>query len=307
MQNKVLEVKDLTKQFGDFTAVDHVSFSLKEGEILGLLGPNGAGKTTTIQILLDVMDPTGGEISYFGKSFKDHRSEILKKINFSSAYINVPKLFKVEEVLNFFAYLYEVPDRKKRINKLLKEFEIDHLRNKSVNTLSAGERARLLLTKAFLNYPEIILLDEPTSSLDPEIAVKIREFLKTERKEYNVSILITSHNMQEIEEMCDWVVFLNHGKVIAENSPENLVKASAETKLELLIKDKNSKFEKILKDKKMEFENEKFVYKINIAENNIANFLTILAREEIEYQDIDIIKPDLEDYFLGIAGGNKHD
>lgn len=307
MQNKVLEVKNLTKQFGDFTAVDHVSFSLKEGEILGLLGPNGAGKTTTIQMLLDVMDPTSGEISYFGKTFKKSRSEILKKINFSSAYINVPKLFKVEEVLNFFAYLYEVPDRKKRINKLLKEFEIDHLRDKSVNTISAGERARLLLTKAFLNYPEIILLDEPTSSLDPEIAVKIREFLKTERKEYNVSILITSHNMQEIEEMCDWVVFLNHGKVIAENSPENLVKSSAETKLELLIKDKNSKFEKILTDKKMVFENEKFIYKINIVENNIANFLTILAREEIEYQDIDIIKPNLEDYFLSIAGGNKDD
>ncbi len=307
MQNKVLEVKNLTKQFGDFTAVDHVSFSLKEGEILGLLGPNGAGKTTTIQMLLDVMDPTSGEISYFGKTFKKSRSEILKKINFSSAYINVPKLFKVEEVLNFFAYLYEVPDRKKRINKLLKEFEIDHLRDKSVNTISAGERARLLLTKAFLNYPEIILLDEPTSSLDPEIAVKIREFLKTERKEYNVSILITSHNMQEIEEMCDWVVFLNYGKVIAENSPENLVKSSAETKLELLIKDKNSKLEKILTDKKMVFENEKFIYKINIAENNIANFLTILAREEIEYQDIDIIKPDLEDYFLSIAGGNKDD
>lgn len=304
---KVLEVKDLTKQFGDFIAVDHVSFSLNEGGILGLLGPNGAGKTTTIQILLDVMDPTSGEISYFGKSFKEHRSEILKKVNFSSAYINVPKLFKVNEVLTFFAMLYEVPDRKKRIDKLLKEFEIDHLRDKSVNTLSAGERARLLLTKAFLNYPKIILLDEPTSSLDPEIAAKIREFLKTERKEYSTSILITSHNMQEIEEMCDWVVFLNHGKVIAQNSPEKLVESSAETKLELLIKNDNAKLEKILNDKQIRFVQDKFIYKINVAGNNIASLLTIIAREGIEYQDIDIIKPDLEDYFLNITGENKND
>lgn len=128
MTKNVLEVKNLTKKFGQFTAVDDVSFSLKEGEILGLLGPNGAGKTTTIQMLLDVMNPTSGEISYFGKTFKKSRSEILKKINFSSAYISLPWLFTVDQVLKVFADLYEIPDSKKRIDRLLSEFEIDHLR-----------------------------------------------------------------------------------------------------------------------------------------------------------------------------------
>src|SRR3989344_3815208 len=233
----VLEVKNLTKQFGDFTAVDHISFSLKEGEILGLLGPNGAGKTTTIYMLLDVMEPTSGQISYFGKTFKKDRGGILKRINYSSAYISLPWLFTIDQVLSIFADLYEIPNKKKRIDKLLSEFEIEHLRKKAVHTLSAGEKARLLLTKAFLNYPEIILLDEPTASLDPEIAVKIREFLKKEQKEYKVSMLFTSHNMSEVEEMCDRVIILNKGKIIAEDAPENLANKISESVIEVLIKD----------------------------------------------------------------------
>jgi len=131
MLNNVLEVKNLTKKFGDFTAVDNISFELKTGEILGLLGPNGAGKTTTIEMLLDVMGPTSGSISYFGKSLFKHKSEILKQVNFSSAYIDFPWLFTVNEVLSFFGNLYEVPNKKKRIEKLLNEFEIAHLRKKN--------------------------------------------------------------------------------------------------------------------------------------------------------------------------------
>ncbi|MBI2025938.1 MAG: ABC transporter ATP-binding protein, partial [Candidatus Levybacteria bacterium] len=212
MFQKVLEVKNLTKKFGKFTAVDNISFDIREGEILGLLGPNGAGKTTTIHMLLDVMDPTSGTISYFGKPLKQGRSEILKNVNFSSAYISLPWLFTVEEVLRVYANLYEVPNKVYRISRLLAEFEIEDLRKKHVYMLSAGEKARLLLTKAFINYPKIILLDEPTASLDPDIATKIREFLKKQQKEYNVSMLFTSHNMTEVEEMCDNIVFLNKGK-----------------------------------------------------------------------------------------------
>ncbi len=305
MKNIVLDVKNLTKKFGDFTAVDNISFSLKEGEILGLLGPNGAGKTTTIQMLLDVMDFTSGEINYFGKSLKENRTEILKKINFSSAYINVPRLFTVQEVLNFFSYLYEVPNKNKRIEKLLKEFEIEHLRNKAVSSLSAGERARLLLTKAFLNYPEIILLDEPTASLDPEISAKIREFLKKEKKEYKVSMLFTSHNMQEIEEMCEEVIFLSHGKIIAKNTPANLVKSSSNTILELFIGKETSKIDRVLEAKKIKFDKENYIYKITVKENEISKILSLIASENIEYQDINIIKPNLEDYFIGVAGGKN--
>src|SRR3989338_9636398 len=136
----------------------------------------------------------------------------------------MPWLFKVSEILKIYGMLYEVPDRKKRIEKLAKEFEIDHLLEKQFHMLSAGEQTRLFLTKAFLNYPKIILLDEPTASLDPDIAVKIREFLRRQQKEYKVSMLFTSHNMSEVEEMCDNIVFLNNGKIIAKDKPENLSK-----------------------------------------------------------------------------------
>ncbi len=302
MVKKVLEVKNLTKRFGEFTAVNDVSFSLKEGEILGLLGPNGAGKTTSIYMLLDVMSPTSGDILYFGKSFKKDRSGILKKINYSSAYISLPWFFTIEQVLSVFADLYEVPNKKKRIDKLLEEFEIIHLRKKAVHTLSAGERARLLLTKAFINYPEIILLDEPTASLDPDIAVKIRQFLKKEQKEYKVSMLFTSHNMTEVEEMCDRVIFLNHGKIMAEDTPENLAKQITDSNIELLIKDSRIAEKHFLKNKII-FSKENNIFNLNIKTSEISKILTDLSIEKIEFQDISINKPDLEDYFLKYSKG----
>ncbi|MDP2649933.1 MAG: ABC transporter ATP-binding protein [bacterium] len=308
MQNYILEVKNLTKKFekgkNEFTAVDNLSFSIADGEILGLLGPNGAGKTTTIQMLLGVMEPTAGEINYFGKPFKKHREEILKEINFSSTYISLPWLFTVEETLNVFARLYEIPDRKKRIEKLLQEFEMESLVKKQFNVLSAGERTRLLLTKAFLNYPKLILLDEPTASLDPEIAVKIREFLKKERKEYNVSMLFTSHNMGEVEEMCDRVVILRNGKIVAQDKTENLAKTILNCEITLLIKDAD-KASSFFKEKEFVFENDGKYFKIIIDEKHIADFLTLISREKIEYSEISINKPDLEDYFLQIIGGKN--
>lgn len=306
MVKKVLEVNNLTKSFGEFTAVNNVSFFLKEGEILGLLGPNGAGKTTSIHMLLDVMSPTSGDIIYFRKKFNTDRSGILKKINYSSAYISLPWFFTVDQVLSVFADLYEVPNKKKRIDKLLEEFEIIHLRKKAVHTLSAGERARLLLTKAFINYPEIILLDEPTASLDPDIAVKIRKFLKKEQKEYKVSMLFTSHNMTEVEEMCDRVIFLNHGKIMAEDTPENLAKQITDSNIEILIKASEAA-EKHFEKNKINFSKEENIFNLNIKTEEISKILTGLSSEKIEFQDITINKPDLEDYFLKYSKGYNPD
>lgn len=300
MYKNVLEVKNLTKKFGNFTAVDNISFSLKEGEILGFLGPNGAGKTTTIHMLLDVMTPTNGSISYFGKPFKGNRSEILKKLNFSSAYISLPWLFTVEEVLNVFANLYEVPNKQGRIKRLLSEFEIEHLRKKSIHMLSAGEMARLLLTKAFINYPKIILLDEPTASLDPDIAVKIREFLRRQQREYKVSMLFTSHNMSEVEEMCDNIVFLNKGKIIAKDKPENLSKQIPESEVEFITKN-ILKAKNFLESQKISFVQNKNTFKISLKTKNISKFITSMTSEKIEYEDISINKPNLEDYFLKMS------
>jgi ABC-2 type transport system ATP-binding protein len=307
MQSQVLEVNGLTKKFGNFSAVDNVSFSIADGEIFGLLGKNGAGKTTTIQMLLGMMEPTSGIITYFGKDLKKHREEILRDANFSSTYISMPWFFTVEEILDIFARLYEVKDRKKRIAKLAQEFEIDHLLKKEFYMLSAGEKTRLFMAKAFLNYPKIILLDEPTASLDVDIAVKIREFLKKEKKEYNVSMLLTSHNMKEVEELCDRVMIIKNGKIIDEDKPENLAKKFSRSTLELLIIDDNKKALEFFNNGKVEFKKNKYRFIIEIDEQNISSLLINLAKENIGYSEILINKPDLEDYFLEAVKEKKNE
>jgi ABC-2 type transport system ATP-binding protein len=282
-----------------------VSFSITDGEILGLLGPNGAGKTTTIQMLLGVMQETEGDIQFFGKSFLKHREEILSQINFCSTYISLPWLFTVQEILDTYARLYDVKDKKKRIAVLTDGFELESLLKKQFFMLSAGEKTRLIIAKSFINFPRLLLLDEPTASLDPEIAVKIREFLKKQQKEYNVSMLLTSHNMAEVEEMCDRVIILNKGKIIDEDTPENLAKNITECKIELLIKEHTEKMNSFLHSQKLPYEQNKSRFIISLAEKNIANFLMSLAKEKIDYQEISINKPDLEDYFLQVIGERK--
>ncbi len=252
MNQSILEVRNLTKQFGKFTAVDTISFSVEEGEIVGLLGINGAGKTTTLQMLLGVLTPTSGEINYFGKNLKTHRGEILEKVNFSSTYTNLPWALKVKESLIFISYLYDIPDRKKRIQDITKLFQLEELLNKLNSQLSAGQRTRVNLGKAMLNYPKILLLDEPTASLDPDIAKYIRDFLLGQRKKYGMSIIITSHNMGEVEEVCDRVIFINHGKIIANDTPQALAKTIQICHISLLVTDGEEKLRSILQEKKYE-------------------------------------------------------
>lgn len=303
----VLEVKNLTKKFGNFTAVDNISFSLKEGEILGLLGPNGAGKTTTIQMLLGVMEPTTGTISYFGKAFQKHREQILKNINYSSTYISLPWQYTILEILDIFARLYEVENRSKIIQKLLEEFEIDHLQKKTFLMLSAGEKTRLLLAKAFLNYPRLILLDEPTASLDVDIAVKVRQFLKRQKQEYNVSMLFTSHDMSEVEEMCDRILILNKGTVIAQDTPSNLTRQMTDCEIEFFIEKDASKALSLFTKIEIPFKKDRNTFTIPVNERAISDFLVLLAKEKVSYEQISINKPDLEDYFLHVIGREKND
>lgn len=305
MESVVLEVKNLTKKFGNFTAVDNISFSLAKGEVLGLLGPNGAGKTTTIQMLLGVMQPTNGTIVYFGKKFQNHREEILKEINYSSTYISLPWQYTITEILDIFARLYEIENRKKRIQKLLEEFEIDHLQKKTFLMLSAGEKTRLLLTKAFLNYPKIILLDEPTASLDVDIAIKVRQFLKRQKQEYNVSMVFTSHDMSEVEEMCDRILILNKGTVVAQDTPSNLTRLMTNCEIEFFIEKDSRKALDLFTRIEIPFSQDRNTFKIPIDEKAISDFLILLAKEKILYEQISINKPDLEDYFLNIIGKEK--
>ena len=221
---KVVEVKNLIKKFGKITAVNDLSFSIEEGKITGLLGPNGAGKTTTIQMLLDLVTPTSGSIKIFGKEMQENREEILGKINFSSPYVSLPGNLKVWENLYTFARLYGVKDIKKKVDELAQFFGIKKMMNKMTSSLSTGQLTRLNLAKALLNEPKLLLLDEPTSSLDPDIADRTRKLLKKIQKERKVTILYTSHNMDEVEELCERVIFLQKGKIVDDDSPHKLKK-----------------------------------------------------------------------------------
>ncbi len=220
---KALEIKNLVKDFGSFRAVDNLSFSVEKGGITGFLGPNGAGKTTTIQMLLDIITPTSGDIIIFSKDFKHHKEEILGRINFSSPYVSLPTNLTVMENLLTFARLYGVKNPKAKIEQLAGEFEIKHLLPRMTASLSTGQLTRVNLAKAFVNDPELLLLDEPTASLDPDIAEKTLSILTKMQKERGVTVLYTSHNMAEIEKICDRVIFINKGVIREEGTPAELL------------------------------------------------------------------------------------
>lgn len=219
-----IEVKNLVKKFDKKNAVDGISFAIEEGKITGLLGPNGAGKTTTIQMLLDLITPTSGSIKIFGKEMQESKEEILGKMNFSSPYVSLPGNLKVWENLYTFARLYGVKNVKKKVDELAGFFGIKKMMNKMTSSLSTGQLTRLNLAKALLNDPKLLLLDEPTSSLDPDIADRTRKLLKKIQKERKVTILYTSHNMDEVEELCDRVIFLQKGKIVDDDTPHKLKK-----------------------------------------------------------------------------------
>lgn len=219
----IVEVKGLTKVFNGLRAVDGISFEIYPGEIVGLLGPNGAGKTTTLQMLLGLTTPTSGEIKLFGLDLKHHRTHILQDVNFSSSYISLPYSLTVMENLLVFARLYGIKYPRERILELLRVFEIEDIKDKVVRKLSSGQITRVCLAKALLNDPKVLFLDEPTANLDPDIADKTKGLLKRVKEERGLSILYTSHNMREMEEMSDRVIFLDRGRVIAMGRPEEVL------------------------------------------------------------------------------------
>ncbi len=224
MFEPVVEVNGLTKVFKSLKAVDNVSFDIYPGEILGLLGPNGAGKTTIIHMLLGLTTPASGDINVFGFDLKKNREKIIQDVNFSSSYVSMPNSLTVKENLKVFARLYKVKKKEKRISELLKIFEIEAIEDKLVRHISSGHQTRLNLAKALINNPKILFLDEPTASLDPDIADKTRSLLKSIKKNRNLSILYTSHNMKEMEEMSDRIIFLHKGRIIAEGRPEEIIR-----------------------------------------------------------------------------------
>lgn len=286
-----------------FVAVDQISFALAEGEILGLLGPNGAGKSTTISMLLGVLTPTSGTIKYGDRDFTSHRSEILQSVTFASTYIKMPWRLSVMENLTVYGLLYGLSrsEFKNRVQKFLKFFGVWNQRDKTMNQLSAGQVTRIMLAKAFIPHPKIVLLDEPTASLDPDGAHEVRQFVLQQQKEYGTSILYTSHNMDEVSDVCDKVVFLQHGKIVAIDTPAKLAASVSIARMRLQVADGLKRTERFAKEKGLVAKIDGREIEIAIDERQVANFLQQLASEKIEYTQITIAKPTLEDYFLSQA------
>lgn len=218
-----IDVESLTKQYGDILAVNNVSFTLRRGETLGLLGGNGAGKTTTIAMLLGLLIPTSGRMTVLGHDMAKNRFAALERMNFSSPYVSLPYRLTVRQNLRMYGHLYNVRKQDARIAHLARELDLGNILDRPAGQLSAGQKTRVALAKALINTPELLLLDEPTASLDPDTGDMVRSWLERYRAETGCTILLASHNMQEVERLCSDVVMLKRGEVVDRGSPAQLL------------------------------------------------------------------------------------
>jgi ABC-2 type transport system ATP-binding protein len=231
----VLTVSSLRKTYGDFVAVDGVSFEVRPGEIVGLVGPNGAGKTTTISMILGVLQPTAGEVDICGVDLFKQRGKALAHTNFGATYAPLPGNLTVEQNLRVFGLIYGVKDLEARIEQLLADYDLKQHRRTKAGLLSSGEQTRVTLAKAMLNHPHLLLLDEPTASIDPATARDIRTRIVASAETDRCGVLWTSHNMYEVSEVCDRVLFLSRGKILMDGEPEALVREHGAATLEDLF------------------------------------------------------------------------
>ena len=233
--SSVLVVDRLSKRYGDTTAVDDISFQVRRGEIVGLLGPNGAGKTTTINMILGVLEPSMGGIVIEGLDVARRRSRALAFTNFAAVYAPMPGNLTVRQNLSFFGRIYGVQGLATRIETLLEQFSLQRFRDTKCGVLSSGEQTRVALAKALLNAPRLLLLDEPTASLDPATARDIRAMIRDIAEQGDTGILWTSHNMLEVQEVCHRVLFMSHGRVLLEGDPRELPRQRGAATLEDLF------------------------------------------------------------------------
>ena len=231
MKNSV-EVINLKKTYGSKLAVNNINFKIKENEILGLLGPNGCGKTTTIGMILGLLKPSSGEILIEGMKIEENRINILEKINFISPYIELPKKLTVKQNLIVYGKLYSIKNLNNRIEYLVNKLRLEDLLNRITGELSSGQKNRISLAKALINEPSVLLLDEPTASLDPEIGDFVRTFLEDYVKEKKISILLASHNMNEVTRLCSSILMMKEGNIIDRGKPGELIKKHGRKNLE---------------------------------------------------------------------------
>jgi len=218
-----IDVRHLRKVYGEIVAVDDLTFAVPRGAVLGLLGGNGAGKTTTISMLLGLLEPTAGEISILGIDMKRNRFAALPQMNFSSPYVDLPHRLTVRQNLDFYGRLYGVKNVAKRVAEIAERLQVSEFLDRPAGKLSAGQKTRVALAKGLINRPEVLLLDEPTASLDPDTADVVRTLLKDYQHETGATILMASHNMAEVERLCDDVILMQLGKVFERGHPQELI------------------------------------------------------------------------------------
>ena len=228
-----LEVKNLEKKFKDFTAVNNVSFCINDGQTLGVLGPNGCGKTTTIGMLLGLIQPSKGKILIDEENFENlNREKILSKFNFASPYVELPKKLTVRENLEIYGRLYGVDNLNKRIQEISHDLKLNLFLNKKTGELSSGQKNRLSLAKSLINNPKMLFLDEPTASLDPDIGDFVRKYIEEYKSKHKISILLASHNMKEVERLCDEVIMMKEGKIVDRGTCQSLIDKHGRNNLE---------------------------------------------------------------------------
>jgi ABC-2 type transport system ATP-binding protein len=232
MSSTAIELENVSRHFGDVIAVDDVSFTVRSGSICAVLGGNGAGKTTLLSMLLGLLLPSAGRLSVLGCDMLRHRYRMLHRINFSSPYVDLPQRLTVRENLCVYARLYNVRKFRQRLVQLAGQLEISQYLDRAYGTLSAGQKTRVALAKALLNQPDVLLLDEPTASLDPETAASMRGLLQGYQQESGATILMASHNMLEVERLCDDVIMLRTGRVVDRGSPAGLLQRYGRSTLE---------------------------------------------------------------------------
>ena len=218
-----IEVAHLVKLYKTTRAVDDISFRIARGSITGLLGGNGAGKTTTIAMIMGLVTPTSGTVKVLGRSMPDQSADVLGRMNFESPYVDMPMRLTVRQNLTIFGRLYAVENLPVRIEKLAADLDLGDFLDRPNGKLSAGQKTRVALAKALINQPELLLLDEPTASLDPDTADWIRQHLETYRKTHDATILLASHNMLEVERLCDRVIIMKRGRIEDDDSPDNIM------------------------------------------------------------------------------------
>ena len=229
-----IKIENLEKKYGNFQAVKNLNFTIKPGSIVGLLGPNGCGKTTTIGMILGLIKPTNGKVLIKEKNVENesNRIEILEKMNFISPYVELPKKLTVKENLIIYGKMYEVINLTQKINTLIKDLNLDEFKNRKTGELSSGQKNRVSLAKSLINSPEILLLDEPTASLDPDTGDYIRTYIEDYASKNKTTILLASHNMNEVERLCSEVMMMKSGEIIDKGTCESLISKHGRINLE---------------------------------------------------------------------------